>query len=227
MITIENLRYRTLSIASLQIPAGITSVIGQNGCGKTTFLKLCAGIIVPEIGSIFIDGALPRMTDVGWVNEFPDRNLIFNSVFEEISSPLRFRHIHDHIINSRTENLIIAMGLGGIRDRPVRELSGGEKVLISLAAAIIYNPGVLILDEYDSHLDANRIQYIDDFLAAHPVPYIIRCTQDMEAASRSDHLLFLSDGEVKYSGRPDTVFSNLTDSPFYPFSWRCSRASRS
>lgn len=52
MITIENIRFRNLEIGSLEIHPGITSVIGPNGCGKTTLLKLCAGIAVPETGSI-------------------------------------------------------------------------------------------------------------------------------------------------------------------------------
>jgi energy-coupling factor transport system ATP-binding protein len=221
MITLENIRYRSLSIASLQLPPGITSVIGPNGCGKTTLLKLCAGIAVPETGTILIDGLPPRMTEVGWVNEFPDRNLIFDSIFEEIASPLRFRHLPEEEITARTSNLMDFMGLSDLHERQVQELSGGEKVLVALAAAIIHHPRVLILDEYDSHLDAGRIRQIDRILADFPIPGILRCTQDMEAASRGDHLLFLKDGCIRYSGTPDAVFSHLDNSPFYPFSRRC------
>jgi len=60
MITAENLWYRTLSIEELRIAPGITSVIGPNGCGKTTLLKLLAGIAVPESGTILVDGIPPR-----------------------------------------------------------------------------------------------------------------------------------------------------------------------
>jgi energy-coupling factor transport system ATP-binding protein len=221
MITLDHIRYRDVSVESLQIPEGITSVIGPNGCGKTTLLKLCAGITVPETGSVLIDGISPRMTEVGWVNEFPDRNIIFDSVPEEISSPLRFRHLPEDEIVSRTKSMITFIGLDSLRERSMRELSGGEKILVALAAAIIHKPRVLILDEYDSHLDANRLEQIDRILEEYPIPYILRCTQDMETASRGDHLLFLTNGSIRYSGRPESVFSNLVDSPFYPFSWRC------
>ena len=99
MITIENLRYRTLSIEDLRIAPGITSVIGPNGSGKTTLLKLLAGIAVPDAGTILIDGMPPRNAEIGWVNEFPDRNILFGNAFEEIASPLRFRHLPctDHL----------------------------------------------------------------------------------------------------------------------------------
>lgn len=170
---------------------------------------------------LLIDRIPPRMTEVGWVNEFPDRNFIFDSIFEEIASSLRFRHIPVEEIESRTTNLICLIGLDHLLDRSMRELSGGEKVLVALAAAIIHDPQVLILYEYDSHLDTNRIRQIEMILNDYPVPCIHRCTQNMEAAARRDHVLFMDEGRVKYSGTPTTVFSNLAGSPFYPFSWRC------
>jgi energy-coupling factor transport system ATP-binding protein len=222
MITIENLRYRTISAESLQIPPGITSVIGPNGSGKTSFLKLCSGIILPETGSVLIDGIPPRMAEVGWVNEFPDRNMIFDSVSEEIASPLRFRNLPNDEIEIRTKKLMQSMGLSDLNNRTIRELSGGEKVLVALAAAVIYRPIMLILDESDSHLDSNRIAQVDQILTEYPVPYIIRCTQNMETALQGDHLLFMSTGKIRFAGTPETVFSQLKGTPFYPFSRRCS-----
>jgi energy-coupling factor transport system ATP-binding protein len=221
MITIENLRYRALFIDFLQIPHGITSVIGRNGCGKTTFLKLCAGISLPDGGFILIDGILPRGAEIGWVNEFPDRNIIFDSVFEEIASPLRFRHLQEDEIHIRTEGLMKSMGLTHLRDRSMRELSGGEKVLVALAAAVISRPVVLILDECDSHLDPFRTQQVYRILSDLAIPYIIRCTQDMEAAFMGDTLIFVEDGRIRHTGSPYAVGIKLAETPFYPFSWRC------
>ncbi len=93
MITAEFLRYRNLAIDALTIKPGITTIIGANGSGKTTFLKICAGIALPDSGTLMIDDAPPRETEIGWVNEFPDRNILFVNVFDEIASPLRFRRI--------------------------------------------------------------------------------------------------------------------------------------
>jgi energy-coupling factor transport system ATP-binding protein len=221
MIAIGNLRYRTLAIADLQIAPGITSVIGPNGSGKTTFLKLLAGIAVPESGSILIDGSPPRNTEIGWVNEFPDRNILFGSVFEEIASPLRFCHVPCTDIEYGVESVMGSVGISHLMTRPVRDLSGGEKVLVAFAAALIPGPRLLVLDEYDSHLDAHRAGEIAGILRKSGTPYIIHCTQDMEAAAQGDAVIFLKEGNVLHAGDPDEVFASLAGTPYYPFSWRC------
>jgi energy-coupling factor transport system ATP-binding protein len=220
MILLENLRYRTLDIRALSIGPGITSVIGRNGSGKTTLLKLCAGIAVPETGVITIEGESPRQASVGWVNEFPDRNFLFESVLDEIATPLRFRHLPPAEIVTRTEEVLDRFGLARLSSRSVRELSGGEKVLVALAAAMVTAPRALILDECDSHLDATCTETMEEILRRSKIPYILRSTQDMETAAGSDQVMFLEDGKIRSAGPPGTVFSELVDSPFYPMTWR-------
>jgi energy-coupling factor transport system ATP-binding protein len=221
MIHIEHLRSRTLSIENLCIEPGTTSVIGRNGSGKTTLLKLCAGITLPETGSLRIDGTEPRGTDVGWVNEFPDRNFLFDTVSDEISSALRFQHIPDDEIIRRTEKVLGTFALNRLHNRSVRELSGGEKVFIALAAAMVKNPRILILDECDSHMDPRCTRMIDRIISDSKIPYILKSTQDMDNAALSDHVIFLETGKVLFSGTPEAVFSDLKNTPFYPISWMC------
>jgi energy-coupling factor transport system ATP-binding protein len=221
MITLESIRYRSVAIDTLRIEPGITSVIGPNGSGKTTLLKLLAGIAVPDTGSILIDGVPPRNAEIGWVNEYPDRNYLLWNVEEEIASSLRFRHFPESVIRVRVNSCLEAVGLSPVRTRPVRNLSGGEKILVALAAALAIRPQVLVLDEYDSHLDAQRTERIERVIHEGNTPYVIRCTQDMESAARGDHLVFLGDGKVVASGTPKNVFSSLAATAFYPLSWRC------
>ena len=221
MITVRNLRYRALSIDDLLIGNGVTSVIGPNGSGKTTFLKLLAGIILPETGSVTICGKNPRDTEIGWAGEFPDRNILFGTVSDEVSSPLRFRHLPCNEVVHRAGTAMASAGLTPLATRPVRELSGGEKVLTALAAALVARPEVLILDEYDSHLDAGRAGQIDDLLRKSRIPFVIHCTQDTEAAARSDRILFFEQGRVSLAGSPETVFASLRKTPYFPLSWRC------
>jgi energy-coupling factor transport system ATP-binding protein len=221
MIRFVNLRYRSLAIDALSIGKGVTSVIGRNGSGKTTLLKLCAGITLPESGTIMIDGNPPRKNEVGWVNEFPDRNILFTTVHEEIASSLRFRRIPCNEIEKRVMSSMKLMEISHLGKRSMRELSGGEKVLVALAAALVHQPRLLVLDEYDSHLDADLTEKIESILRRSQVTYIIRCTQDMETAAHGDTVICLINGKVGFAGSPEHVFSSLVDTPFYPLAWRC------
>ncbi len=221
MITAEFLCFRNLAIDVLTINPGITTIMGANGSGKTTFLKLCAGIAVPDSGTLLIDDVPPRETETGWVNEFPDRNILFVNVFDEIASPLRFRRISCHEIDANVRACAKAMGITHLLKRAVRELSGGEKVLVSLAAALVHHPKVLVLDEYDSHLDARSLAKIEQGIRASGADYVIRCTQQMDTATNSDHLLFFDSGRITLAGTPDLVFPLLKSTAYYPVLWGC------
>ncbi len=221
MIELAGLSYRMIRIDSLTIPPGITSVIGPNGSGKTTLLRLCSGIAVPENGMIHIDGKTPRETDVGWVNEFPDKNILFSRVSDEIASALRFSHVPCDETDRAVKTIARQMNITHLLDRTIKELSGGEKVLVALASALVQHPKILVLDEYDSHLDETRCLQIEELIRTSGVPYVIRCTQQMETASRGDLLLVMEDGKVTLSGNPARVFASLVQTPFYPMSWRC------
>jgi energy-coupling factor transport system ATP-binding protein len=221
MITAEFLCYRNLAIDTLTIKPGITTIIGPNGSGKTTFLKLCAGIAVPDTGTLLIDDSPPRETEVGWVNEFPDRNILFVNVFDEIASPLRFRRLHCDEIDSNVRSCAETLGITCLLQRAVRDLSGGEKVLVSLAAALVHHPKMLVLDEYDSHLDAHYLAKIEQGIRTSGAKYVIRCTQQMDTALYSDHLLFFDSGRIIHAGPPDYIFSFLKGTAYYPFLWGC------
>ncbi|MEI8330398.1 MAG: ATP-binding cassette domain-containing protein [Methanomicrobiales archaeon] len=122
MIRIENPSYRILSIDSLSLGSGVTLVIGPNGSGNTTLLKLCIGITVPESGSILIGGTGPLGMDIGRVNEFPDRNFIFGPVADEVASPLRFRHLPPSEITLRTSECLERFILSRLSNRAVGHL---------------------------------------------------------------------------------------------------------
>jgi energy-coupling factor transport system ATP-binding protein len=220
MIEIHNLRYRFLHINYLDIPHGITTVIGRNGSGKTTFLRLCAGIAVPDAGTILIDGKPPRGTDIGWLNEFPDRNMLFSNVRDEIASPLRFRYLASEETDRAVQRIADRLNIQNLLSRQIQSLSGGEKVLVALAAALVFEPEIIILDEYDSHLDEERCSQIEQVLLESGCDCILRCTQQMETAAKSDYLVMLENGDLVHEGTPPDVFPLLTTTLFYPLSWR-------
>jgi energy-coupling factor transport system ATP-binding protein len=220
MITISSLRYRTLAVEGMEILPGITTIIGPNGSGKTSFLKVCSGIALPDSGTVLIDGLPPRECEIGWVNEFPDRNILFETVVDEIASPLRFRRVPAMEIEEKVRACAKSVGIFHLLNRSMRELSGGEKVLVSLAAALVHNPQVLILDECDSHLDAMRSQELNTVIRTMKTEYVIRCTQNVDSAIQSDQVIFFENGRIVHSGRPEPVFSALKNTPFYPMTWR-------
>ncbi len=127
MITIKNIRYRLLAIGTLAIIPGITSVIGPNGSGKSTLLKLCAGIAEPACGTVLVDGRSPRKTEIGFVNEFPDRNILFSTVKDELASPLRFRHTACKETDLAVRDCAERLGISRLLDRDMQDLSGGRR----------------------------------------------------------------------------------------------------
>lgn len=220
MIEVRDLRYGSLHISTLDLPRGITTVIGRNGSGKTTLLRLCAGIAIPDAGTILIDGRSPRQAETGWINEFPDRNMLFSNVRDEIASPLRFRYADPDETDRSVQRIADRLGIRNLLSRSIQSLSGGEKVLVALAAALVADPEILILDEYDSHLDEQRCFQIERILSESGCDYILRCTQQMETAGKSDYLVMLENGRPVHTGVPQDVFPLLATTLFYPLSWR-------
>jgi energy-coupling factor transporter ATP-binding protein EcfA2 len=221
VIAIRGVSHRILEIPDLLIPAGRVAVIGPNGGGKTTLLRLLAGIDLPVAGEILIDGLAPRSREVGWVGEQPEREIIFHRVSDEISSPLRFRNDPCPFVDERVKALTGELGIGELLGRETRDLSAGEKALVALAAALAAKPDILILDETDSNLDQESAGTVEGLIRGISCSHVLQATQRMELAARADHILFLERGRVLHSGNPTAVFAALTGTPFHPPSWGC------
>lgn len=173
MIEVNSLRHGVISIDSLDIPEGLTFIRGKNGSGKTTFLQLAAGLILPEAGSIRIDGRFPREVDIGYVSEFPARNMLFPRVEDEIASTLRFAGVPAAEVRRCTEEAAELFGISHLLRRNCKTLSGGEKVLTACAAAAASSPLVSVLDEPDSHLDAETAAELADAFRNAGIRYIL------------------------------------------------------
>lgn len=196
MISIEDLSHGILDIPSYEIPKGITTVLGRNGAGKTTLLSLCAGVALPEHGSVLIGDLPPRSLDIGWVSEFPDRNILFDQVFNEIAAPLRFRHDSIDQIENQTKEIAERLLITHLLKRKTRTLSGGEKVLVALASALVIDPILLVIDEADSHLDSETAWRVQEAIRSHPPDYTLQSSQYRDIAAESDHVLFLENGKI-------------------------------
>jgi energy-coupling factor transport system ATP-binding protein len=221
MILVSGVRFNMLRIPCLSIYPGRTAIIGRNGSGKTSLLWLIAGLASPEEGSVTISGE-PAGThnNVGWVDEYPDRNFIFSTVYDEIASSCRFQFISCEETRRMVLEIASKAGITHLVRREIRTLSGGEKAMVALAAALVTTPPLVVMDEYDSHLDSSCIDAVEGLMGASGARYTIQCTQNMELAARCDAVVLLSHGKVLSNGRPEEIFNSLKDSCFYPFSWR-------
>ncbi|MBN2734775.1 MAG: ATP-binding cassette domain-containing protein [Methanomicrobiaceae archaeon] len=220
MIELLKIKHGILNIESCAIPKGYICIIGENGSGKSSLLKLLSGLEMPDTGSILSDGNYIRNLNVGYVPEYPERQIIFDTVFDEIISPLRFSFTNPDIAEKKIVNLTNKLEISNLLKNKTRNLSGGEKAFVALAVALATDPEILALDEPDSHLDFEASEKLFKFLKKSETDYILHSTQDMNLAEKADFLIFMHKGKIKYSGIPDSVFEILQDTPFVPLSWR-------
>jgi len=188
---------------SLEVDHGeIVSLVGPSGCGKSTFLRLVAGLDFPQGGVLTYNGqpiSGPHY-DRGFV--FQDANLFpWLTVYENIAFGLRARGIYREN-KSKVQEYIDLMGLTGFENAYPHQISGGMAGRTSLARTFIQEPGLILLDEPLSALDAfTRMAIQDEIIKIweRRKPIIILVTHDIEEA------VYLSDRVVVMTPRPGKV----------------------
>jgi NitT/TauT family transport system ATP-binding protein len=207
--------YRSGTIAlaptSLKILKGeFVSLVGPSGCGKSTLLRLMSGLVPPTSGRIDHTHD-DQNQDVGFV--FQEATLMpWATVYENVSLPLRLQDIarNDH---ERIETVLAWVGLEGFHQSYPRELSGGMKMRVSIARALVTKPNLLLLDEPFAALDEfTRAQLNEDLL---------RLWQDQKwTAVFVTHSIreaaFLAERVIVMSPRPGRVVADVTVPFEYP-----------
>lgn len=196
MIEIRSVRAGILRIPSCSIRPGICAIAGPNGAGKTTFLKLLSGILPPVSGTVRIDGKEPSVCTIGWVGEYPDRNILFPRVYDELAGPLRFTWQACGSVDQRVRICADDLGISHLLDRDMYGLSGGELILVAFAAACITSPDLLILDETDSHLDERFCHHLEEYIRRSGIRYVVFTTHRPERMAIADEMIRLDRGEV-------------------------------
>ena len=154
---------QALASLDLEIREGeFLSLLGPSGCGKSTALRLLAGLIEPTTGKVEWRGG--RRPDIGFVFQEPTL-MPWARVFDNVWLPLRLRGVSRSAARQQIEEMLALVGLSGFAQAFPRELSGGMKMRVSIARALVLRPPILLLDEPFAALDEiTRLKLNDDML---------------------------------------------------------------
>jgi len=145
-------------------PGEFVAILGPSGCGKSTLLRLIAGLDRPQGGSILVQGsAAGARTGIGYV--FQDAHLLpWRNVLHNVALPLELMHVDRLTRLDASRRAIDAVGLSEAADRYPNQLSGGMRMRVSMARAIVTEPRLLLLDEPFAALDEITRQKLDEQL---------------------------------------------------------------
>ena len=207
---------RALEPATLDIARGETLVLlGPSGCGKTTMLRIIAGLEVPDTGGrVLFDGkdmtAVPiERRNVGMV--FQSYALFPNmTVSDNIGYGLKIRGIPGKERAARVAELVALTNISGLENRRIDQLSGGQRQRVALARAVAIRPGILLLDEPLTALDAalrDRLRgELNRLLRALGITTIYVTHDQSEAMELGDRVVVMQKGAIAQIGTPREIY---------------------
>ncbi|PSL03629.1 biotin transport system ATP-binding protein [Haloactinopolyspora alba] len=182
-------------------------VIGANGSGKSTFARLLNGLVVPQHGSVRVDGLDTRSDGaevrrrVGFVFTDPDAQIVMPTVAEDVAFGLRPQRLSKPDTRQVVDEALSDFGLSSHRDHPAHLLSGGQKQLLALCSVLVTEPKVLVCDEPTTLLDLRNTRRVLDLLSRIS-QRVILVTHDLEAVQRMDRVLVFDQGRIAHDGPP-------------------------
>lgn len=224
--------HKAVNDITVFIPDGqFVAVMGPSGSGKSTLGQLGAGLLHPDMGTVNVvnipaNNSKSRSdlwNKVAYVSQFPDHQLIEETVFRDIRYGLRRMKYSDREITEKVKEAMENVGLGfeQYKDRSLFQLSGGEKRRVVLAGALILEPKILIVDEPTVGLDPlTRLKFLAllTFLQQTRSLSIVCITHNLQdALEHADRLVILSHGQLIYDLKITEIRRVLED-PDIPLS---------
>jgi len=195
-------------------------LLGPSGAGKTTTLRVIAGVETPDKGEVFLDGnpitsLMPRDRDVALAFEsyslYPQMTVFENLKFP-LEAPIRKKEYSKEAIKKRVEEIAELLNISELLNRLPKELSGGQRQRVGLGRVLVRKPKAYLLDEPISHLDAklrHRMRAELKTIQTHLGITTIYSTPDqLEALTMADTIAVINHGKVEQIGTPDELYNH-------------------
>ena len=226
IIEVRNLKYKydsesenyTLNDVSFQVKKGEwLSIVGHNGSGKSTTVRLIDGLLEAESGDIIISGdkltaenVWEKRRQIGMVFQNPDNQFVGATVEDDVAFGLENQGLAYDLMVERVQQALELVGMQDFREREPARLSGGQKQRVAVAGVVALRPDIIILDEATSMLDPegrlDLIQTVKKIKDSNQLT-VISITHDLDEIALSDRVLVMKKGQVESTATPRELFS--------------------
>ncbi len=179
----------------------LIALVGPNGSGKTTILKIIAGVEKPDKGEI--EGQ-KNATMV-----FQKAVMFSTSVYKNLAYGLKLKGKDDDEIREKVKEALKLVGLAGFEKRSAKKLSGGEQQRVAIARALLIEPEVLLLDEPTSNLDYENARIVEDIIKTQRNRLVMLATHNLFQVRRlASTVIFLKNGRLIEAGPTEEMFNS-------------------
>ena len=195
------------------------SIVGHNGSGKSTTIRLIDGLLEAESGEIIIDGdkltfenIWEKRRHIGMVFQNPDNQFVGATVEDDVAFGLENQGMDYQTMFDRVQEALDIVGMQDFKEREPARLSGGQKQRVAIAGVVALRPDIIILDEATSMLDPEGrlelIQTVKKIKDRHGMT-VISITHDLDEVALSDRVLVMKEGQVESTSTPSELFSRV------------------
>ena len=228
MLRAENISFsyaengpKAVDALTVQMQKGeFVAVLGANGCGKSTLAKHFNAILLPQKGTVLVEGVptsdedklLELRQKVGMVFQNPDNQIVATIVEEDVAFALENLGVPPDEMRTRIDEAMELAGIYKYREKAPHKLSGGQKQRVAIAGVIAMRPDCLVLDEATAMLDPRgreKVMHTVRKLNHEHGITVVHITHYMEEAAQADRVIVMSGGKVVLEGTPKEVFSQV------------------
>ena len=214
----EDQEYYDVNNVSFHVKRGEwLSIVGHNGSGKSTTIRLIDGLLEAESGEIWINDQLLSSENVwdlrrqiGMVFQNPDNQFVGATVEDDVAFGLENQGLPREEMKKRVAESLELVGMLNFKKREPARLSGGQKQRVAIAGVVALRPAILILDEATSMLDPEGrrelIQTVQEIRKDYQMT-VVSITHDLEEVAMSDRVLVMKKGQVESTSSPRELFS--------------------